>query len=532
MRPRGSAGAARFWSTAPPGWRASRRSTRVAGRGRDHGGGPGPGGTRSPRRRRSWRPAVRSAGSARPGSWCGRRRCSRRAIRRRVDIDRALAAHLCRCTGWNTVFEAIDDVGHAPRRARGARSRRRRSTRPSSRAASPQRVGRGMSAGRRRVRRRRRAARRAGRGPGAARDSGAERSRPAGGPWVVAESLSEARELAGKVQGRRTTVEVAPPLALPPLPPGGVRLATSWVEPAYLEPDASWCDPGGDAGRSRWPTAAPSGARRRRPRRRPRVSSRTGSGGPSGSSSPARTVVRLGPKRPPIAASAVWRDGRLDARVEARRRSRRCPGPTRPDGRRPPGPGRRCARSRSPSTRCCSKARSPRRVSTGDELAVDERAGSRCCSTPARRRCPTAIAAGARVHVDPATGRGRTGRGARRGRRPARRGRAAVLLHRRLAHGARLGADRRSRRRPGERRGARPHDPLVRRDPREGHAADRRHDRRRRRRTTAPGLRCGVRGGRRGDVERGDRGGRRAPRDVPGTGTRAAVATDRPVDRS
>ncbi len=69
----------------------------------------------------------------------------------------------------------------------------------------------------------------------------------AGIRWVVGDSLTEARAQAGKVQGRRTTVEVRPPLPLPDLPDGGVRLATSWVEPAYLEPDASWCAPGGIA---------------------------------------------------------------------------------------------------------------------------------------------------------------------------------------------------------------------------------------------------------------------------------------------
>ena len=62
----------------------------------------------------------------------------------------------------------------------------------------------------------------------------------------MAESLLEARALAGKVQGRRTTVDPVPPLELPAPVPGGVRLATGWVEPAYLEPDASWCAPGGE----------------------------------------------------------------------------------------------------------------------------------------------------------------------------------------------------------------------------------------------------------------------------------------------
>ncbi len=27
---------------------------------------------------------------------------------RRVDLDRALAAHLCRCTGWQSVYEAVE----------------------------------------------------------------------------------------------------------------------------------------------------------------------------------------------------------------------------------------------------------------------------------------------------------------------------------------------------------------------------------------------------------------------------------------
>src|SRR5262249_495379 len=68
------------------------------------------------------------------------------------------------------------------------------------------------------------------------------------GDWVVGETLFEARAKSAKVQGRRTTAAARPPLLdrLPPIPEGGVALATSWVEPAYLEPDASWCEPGGE----------------------------------------------------------------------------------------------------------------------------------------------------------------------------------------------------------------------------------------------------------------------------------------------
>ena len=69
--------------------------------------------------------------------------------------------------------------------------------------------------------------------------------RSASGEWVVAPTLTEARRRAGKVQGRRSTVALSWPLD----PPEGTwhrTLQTTWVEPAYLEPDASWCAPGGE----------------------------------------------------------------------------------------------------------------------------------------------------------------------------------------------------------------------------------------------------------------------------------------------
>ncbi len=124
--------------------------------------------------------------------------------------------------------------------------------------------------------------------------------------WVVAETLLEARALAGKVQGRRTTVDPVPPLAPPAPVTDGVRLSTSWVEPAYLEPDASWCEPGGDpvsplanGGAFGGKVASPVGVAARE------LADRTGRA--------VRVVyaredvVRLGPKRPPIAASASLR---------------------------------------------------------------------------------------------------------------------------------------------------------------------------------------------------------------------------------
>jgi hypothetical protein len=126
--------------------------------------------------------------------------------------------------------------------------------------------------------------------------------------WVVADSLLEARALAGKVQGRRTTVEPTAPLPLPVLPAGGVRLATGWVEPAYLELDASWCEPGGEPASPLANGGAFGG----------KEHSQVAGAARELADHFGRTVrvvfaredvVRLGPKRPPMAASARYRDG-------------------------------------------------------------------------------------------------------------------------------------------------------------------------------------------------------------------------------
>jgi aerobic-type carbon monoxide dehydrogenase small subunit (CoxS/CutS family) len=219
---------------------------------------------------------------------------------RRVDLDRALAAHLCRCTGWQTVYEAIE--GPSPRalpRDPGAAARRAELEGGAAQLVGPLvPLGDGGFAD-----------------DGAPRDalvavplppgSAADVVEAAGSSWVVAESLLEARALAGKVQGRRTTVDPEPPVSLPLPVAGGVRLATSWVEPAYLEPDASWCAPGGESttplanggafgGKVASNVSAAARELADRTRRTVRVVYAR------------EDVVRLGPKRPPIAATASF----------------------------------------------------------------------------------------------------------------------------------------------------------------------------------------------------------------------------------
>jgi hypothetical protein len=237
---------------------------------------------------------------------------------RRADVDRGLAAHLCRCTGWQTVYEAIDAAASEviDAAASGRVSARTDLDAAARRAelegGGRQRVGLDVPLG----------------GGGFADDVAPRDALVAvpcprgtvagavdasGMRWVVAESLAEARTEAGKVQGRRTTIDERPPLPPPELPPGGVRLATGWVEPAYLEPDASWCEPGGEpstplanggafGGKESSPVPAAARALADRLGRGVRVVFSR------------EDVVRLGPKRPPMGAAAVYQREGVDVR--------------------------------------------------------------------------------------------------------------------------------------------------------------------------------------------------------------------------
>jgi xanthine dehydrogenase small subunit len=145
-------------------------------------------------------------------------------------VEQALLAHLCRCTGWRTVLDAWDAMTSPPA-VRPSRDLDGATARAALEGDGPQRVSPAVALG----------------GGGFADDEAPADALVAvvdrSGEWVVGETLAEARQRAGKVQGRRTTVDARPPL---PLPEGewAAALRTSWVEPAYLEPDASWCLPG------------------------------------------------------------------------------------------------------------------------------------------------------------------------------------------------------------------------------------------------------------------------------------------------
>ncbi|MDP1820955.1 MAG: 2Fe-2S iron-sulfur cluster-binding protein [Acidimicrobiales bacterium] len=203
-------------------------------------------------------------------------------------VEHALLAHLCRCTGWRTILDAWDIVtGAAPvavRTSVGAAAR------AALEGGTPQAVEPAIALGR----------------GGFADDTAPADALVAvldgRGDWAVGASLAEARAIAGKVQGRRTTVDATPPLEVPP-GEWAATLRTSWVEPAYLEPDASWCEPGaephtplanGGAFGGKEASVVAAAARTLADRHGRPVRVLLGR----------EDIVRFGPKRPPVAAGA------------------------------------------------------------------------------------------------------------------------------------------------------------------------------------------------------------------------------------
>jgi aerobic-type carbon monoxide dehydrogenase small subunit (CoxS/CutS family) len=219
-------------------------------------------------------------------------------------VRQALLAHLCRCTGWHPIVTSVLSASE------GA-SLPTRQTVPGVTTVLSAPVGPALPT--------RQTERRAALEGGTAQSVGAhvalgrggfaDDSAPAGalvalldgdGHWVVGESLAEARRLSGKIQGRRTTAPLRPPIDVP----AGAwmrTLQTAWVEPAYLEPDAAWCEPGGEPASSLGNGGAFGG----------KATSEVGDvarrladehGRPVRALYTREDVVRRGPKRPPIAA--------------------------------------------------------------------------------------------------------------------------------------------------------------------------------------------------------------------------------------
>ena len=218
-------------------------------------------------------------------------------------VEQALLAHLCRCTGWRTILDAWAlHAAPAAGPALAGRDLAAAGERATIEGRSPQRVSPAVALGH---------------GGFADDDAPADAlvavPDPAGG-WALGESLAEARTAAGKVQGRRTTANLRHPLEPPPGDWDAV-LRTTWVEPAYLEPDASWCAPRGEPATPLANGGAFGGKR----------TSVVTEAARSLADQHGRTVrvvlaredaVRLGPKRPPV-AGGMRADGTGALRVVA-----------------------------------------------------------------------------------------------------------------------------------------------------------------------------------------------------------------------
>jgi xanthine dehydrogenase small subunit len=148
----------------------------------------------------------------------------------RQAVETALLAHLCRCTGWQSIVEAacialgLTETAPGPIRDPLLAAWRAQLEGPAFQSSGPDVVV----------------------GGGGFADDTAPADalvQLGAATTTLAPSLRAARQGSEKVQGRNSTVPLTHPV---PLPEGewALTLQTTWVEPAYVEPDASWCRPG------------------------------------------------------------------------------------------------------------------------------------------------------------------------------------------------------------------------------------------------------------------------------------------------
>jgi aerobic-type carbon monoxide dehydrogenase small subunit (CoxS/CutS family) len=209
-------------------------------------------------------------------------------------VRQAMLAHLCRCTGWQTIVETVCAFDPAGTRSRRRSTQADRERRAELEGGVSQSVGPQVALGD------------GGFADDLAPPDALVAVRAPDGGWVVGDSLVDARARSGKVQGRRTTAPLAWPLELPA--GDWVRtLQTTWVEPGYLEPDASWCVPGGEPYSSHGNGGA-FGAKQSGELGRVARRLADEHGRPVRVLASREDAVRLGPKRPPIAAG-VGADG-------------------------------------------------------------------------------------------------------------------------------------------------------------------------------------------------------------------------------
>jgi hypothetical protein len=220
------------------------------------------------------------------------------ALGRRGQVDEhqvhtALAAHLCRCTGFQPIVEAaLAAWGVVP--TKPPRDEARASRRATLESGTTQLAGPAVVEG---------------------LAPFADDTRPSSclvaiatgkRGYEVASSAAEARRRAGTRQGRNSTVALSHPVEIAD-GDFDIVLQTTWVEPAYLEPDASWCEPDG-APASPFGNAGAFGAKRRSPVAADAARLTAEHGVAVAARWTREAVVLRGAKRPPMSIG-LCRDG-------------------------------------------------------------------------------------------------------------------------------------------------------------------------------------------------------------------------------
>lgn len=220
---------------------------------------------------------------------------SRRGVPDEAKVRTALGAHLCRCTGFQPIVEAallaLDPSALIPEPRDPAAAL----ARATLESGTPQRAGAEIVLGQ----------------GGFAADTAPRGAlvalATAQGGYEVAATPGAARVATAKVQGRNSTKPLRHPLELPSVADSVVALATTFVEPAYVETDASWCVPGGEPSIP-YANAGAFGAKRNSKISADARQLADEYGTPVLALWPREEVVRRGAKRPPLAL-ALRRDG-------------------------------------------------------------------------------------------------------------------------------------------------------------------------------------------------------------------------------